>query len=53
VATKLRDLVKDLNRGDGIKGFIVYKEETEEERERKKQEQEKIKELIRQNQGDT
>jgi hypothetical protein len=51
-AGKLRDMVKDLNDADDIKGFIVYREESEEDRKKKLEEEQRLKELIKQNRGD-
>ena len=51
-ATKLRDMVKELNEADDIKGFIVYREESEEDRQRKLEEEQRLRELIKQNRGD-
>ena len=46
-ACKLRDLVKELNDAEDIRGFIVYTEESEEDRKRKLEEERKLKELIK------
>ena len=46
-ATKLRDMVKELNEADDIKGFIVYREESEEDRKRKQEEEQRLRELIK------
>ena len=53
-ATKLRDLVKSMEEAStDLKGFIIYREESEEEKRRKEEEEAKLKELIKQNQGET
>lgn len=51
-AERLRDMVKELNDAEDIKGYIVYREESEEDRQKKQEEEERLKELIKQNQGD-
>lgn len=53
-AHKLRDLVKQLSVEDlpNVKGFIIYRQESEEEIQMQKQEQEKLKLLIQQNNPD-
>lgn len=51
-AEKLRDMVKELNDAEDIKGYIIYKEESEEDRQKKLEEEQRLKELIKQNQGD-
>ena len=48
-AEKLRDLVKQMEDADDIKGYIVYREESEEDRQTKKEEEKRLKELIKQN----
>jgi hypothetical protein len=50
-AKKLRDLVKEMESADEIKGYIIYTEESEEDRLRKEDEDAKLKELIKQNKG--
>ena len=50
-AYKLRDMVKDMENTQEIKGFVIYREESEEDKQKKKEEDLKLKELIRQNQG--
>jgi hypothetical protein len=51
-AKRLRDLVKQMNSSSEIKGYLIYREETEEEIKKKQEEEASIKELIKQNQGD-
>jgi hypothetical protein len=51
-AKRLRDLVKQMNNSSEIKGYLIYREETEEEIKKKQEEEASIKELIKQNQGD-
>ena len=41
-----------MNSSTEIKGFLIYREETEEEIKKKLEEEASIKELIKQNQGD-
>lgn len=51
-AERLRDMVKELNDAEDIKGYIIYREESEEDRQKKLEEEQRLKELIKQNQGD-
>jgi hypothetical protein len=37
-AHKLRDMVKDMENTQEIKGFVIYREESEEDKEKKKEE---------------
>ena len=53
MAEKLRDLVKQVNDYEGdVKGYIIYREESADELKKKQEEEEKLKELIKQNQGE-
>lgn len=51
-AERLRDLVKDLNDASKIKGYVVYRAESEEDKRKKQEEEERLKALIKQNQAD-
>jgi hypothetical protein len=46
-------MVKEMEQSSGIiKGYIIYREESEEELKKQKEEQEKIKDLIKQSMGE-
>jgi hypothetical protein len=50
-ATKIKDLVKEMETSKDLTGYIIYKEESEDERKKKDEEDKKLRELIKQNQG--
>jgi len=51
-AEKLRDMVKEINNAEDLKGYVIYTEESEEDKQKKAEEEQHLKELIKQNQGD-
>jgi hypothetical protein len=50
-ATKIRDLVKEMESSHDLTGYIIYKEESEDDRKKKEEEDKKLRELIKENQG--